>query len=115
MIGTIDLRGHIVAVAEELDLPLTIRQVNALATLVAARAAGGQCPQRKISRQMHAVLVGLASGEDVAGTAARLGVSRDTVKSHRYRLYRVLGAASGAHAVAVAISLGILAPAGGAS
>jgi two-component system nitrate/nitrite response regulator NarL len=61
-----------------------------------------------ISSRCHAVLVGLAAGEEVSETARRLGRSLDTVKTHRRRLYKQLGARNAAHAVAIADRMGLL-------
>lgn len=113
MISTIDLRKHIVDTADELNLPLTMKQVDQLTTRVAARVARGDKPQLTLSNQRYAVLVGLASGEEVVDTARRLCLSVDTVRTHRRALYKALGVGNGPHAVAVAMGLGILNPAGG--
>lgn len=113
MISTIDLRKHIVETADELNLPLTIKQVDQLTTQVAARVARGAKPRLKLTSQQYVILVGIASGEEVADTARRLCRSVDTVKTHRRALYKALGVGNGAHAVAEAMRLGILSPAGG--
>lgn len=116
MISTIELRRHILTAADELNLPLTLRQVDQLTTRVAARAARGKHPQLDLPQQRFAVLVGLANGEEAIETGRRLGLSLNTVKTHRRRLFKMLGAENGAHAVAIATRLGILdASAGGQS
>ncbi|MGW2937630.1 response regulator transcription factor [Streptomyces sp. NPDC001156] len=108
MISVFDLRQKLIDAADELNLPLTLRQVDALTTLVVARASRGVAPLMTISSQRHAVLVGLAAGESVEETAARLARSLETVKSHRKHLYEQLGARNAAHAVAIADRMGLL-------
>ncbi|MFJ5151443.1 response regulator transcription factor [Streptomyces sp. NPDC088353] len=117
MISTIDLREQIATAADELGLPLTLKHVDQLTSQVAVRAAHGDKPRKTLTRQMHAVLVGIASGEESRETAHRLHLSVDTVKTHKLRLYARLGARNAAHAVAIATRLGILpgAEAGGRS
>lgn len=108
MISSINLRRYIFAAAEELNLPITTAQANRLADRVALRAARGLTPRVYLSSQSYSVLVGLASGEEVQVTAARMERSVDTVKAHRRRLYKALGAENGPHAVAIAMGLGLL-------
>ncbi|MEU9640894.1 LuxR C-terminal-related transcriptional regulator [Streptomyces sp. NPDC048188] len=54
------------------------------------------------------VTTGLASGEDTQTTARRIGRTENTIKTHRRKLYAKLGAKSGAHAVLIAVSVGLL-------
>ncbi|MFI8535440.1 hypothetical protein ACIGMX_34985 [Streptomyces aquilus] len=116
MISTIDLGKHILASADELNLPLTVKQVDQLTTRVAARAALGKQPRIDLTSESNAVLIALASGEDMAETGRRLGLSVDAIKSRRRRLFKALGAANAPHAVAIAVRLGVLnASAGGQS
>lgn len=108
MINAHTLRRHVISGADRLDLPLTLPQAGALANWIAASVTRGSHPDIKLSNQQHAVLVGLASGEDAQATADRIGRSLDTVKTHRRTLYAELGAKTGAQAVAIAMSLGLL-------
>lgn len=108
MITVLDLRRHILTAADALHLPLTLRQVDQLANRIAASAARGTTPTLHITQQQHAILVGLACGEEVEETGRRLALSTDTVKSHRRRLYKALGARNGPHAVTIALSAGLL-------
>lgn len=108
MITVRELRKHLILAADELNLPLSVKQVGQLVTHVANRAARGPAPEMPITPHHYAVLVGLAAGEAGCETAARLGVSLHTVKSHRQRVYQALGATTGAHAVAIAHARGIL-------
>ena len=106
------LRHHIAAAAHELKLPLTAQQVHLLTTHVADRTAPNRQPQVQLSRQLMAVLVGLARGEATHETAARLGMSHHTVKTYKARLYKKLGSKTGAQTVATAMNMGILRPSG---
>ncbi|WP_327592507.1 hypothetical protein [Streptomyces chartreusis] len=108
MINARVMRRHIIAVADRLDLPLTMQQAGSLANWIAASATRGSHPDFNLTDQQHAVLVGLASGEDAQATADRIRRSLDIVKTHRRLLYTALGAKTGAQAVAIAIDLGLL-------
>lgn len=66
---------------------------------------------RILTRQQLAVLVGVANGESIKETAARLWLSCGTVRCHRAGAYRRLGARNGAgHAVALAMAAGLIRP-----
>ncbi|MGW4043032.1 response regulator transcription factor [Streptomyces sp. NPDC004721] len=108
MITTHDLRQQIATAADELNLPLTVKHVELLASRVAERADGGHQPRRALTRQMYAVLVGIANGESSTETGKRLSVTAHTVRTHKLRLYKALGARNAAHAVTIAMRLGIL-------
>ncbi|MFB7461225.1 response regulator transcription factor [Streptomyces sp. NPDC056188] len=110
MIATFDLRQHIVAAVDELRLPLTMTSVDRLTAQIAATAAVGHRARKRLSPRLHSILVGIAAGEETPETAARLHLSAHTVKTHRQRLYRALGARNAAHAVAIGMRLGILRP-----
>lgn len=114
MITVLALRQHIVAAADELNLPLTLRQVDQLTNRVALRSARGPAPELQLTNQQYAVLVGLASGEEAEETGRRIGRTLDTIKSHRRHLYKALGAENGPHAVAIAMDMGLLRRGGGA-
>lgn len=108
MITVLALRQYILNAADELDLPLTVPQAEQLADRVAVRLSRGETPQTVLSNQLQAVLVGLASGENAETTARWMCLSPETVKTHRGRLYKALGAQTGAQAVAIATALGLL-------
>ncbi|MFJ8345115.1 helix-turn-helix transcriptional regulator [Streptomyces sp. NPDC094153] len=110
MISTTDLRKHITAAADELHLPLTLKQVDQLADRVAAELVLGPEARAQLTPQMCVILAGVASGENNPETAARLCLSTDTVKTHKHRMFKRLGARNGAHAVAIGMRLGILRP-----
>lgn len=106
------IRARLLAVAEERDLEITLADVNALAEAAAVAALSTPLPEAPIelSNQLNGVLAGIALGDTEEATARRMCLSPSTVKTHRRRLYRVLGARSAANAVAIAMSLGLLRP-----
>ncbi|MEV5957241.1 hypothetical protein AB0M11_26330 [Streptomyces sp. NPDC051987] len=108
MISANTLRRQVITAAEKHDLPLSIRQAEALANYLAVHVNRGPAPTVRLTDVQYAALVGLASGEDAAETGRRICRSENTIKTHRRTLYRALGARSGAHAVAIAIDLGLL-------
>lgn len=60
----------------------------------------GPPPDTPTAREWQ-ILVSLAGGGSIASMAADLGIGEATVKTHMARLYRRLGARSGAHAVGI--------------
>ncbi|MFF7142330.1 response regulator transcription factor [Streptomyces nodosus] len=112
MINALTLRQHLADAADELDLPLTVRDINQLAARTTARLAASTAPahmpEMGISKRGYDVLVGIALGEGSPETARRLHLGTDTVKTHKRRLYKVLDARTAAHAVAIATRRGIL-------
>lgn len=62
-----------------------------------------------VSRREQQVLAALASGATNAQIGVRLSIAPSTVKSHLRNLYKKLGAANRAEAVALAAKLGLLA------
>jgi DNA-binding NarL/FixJ family response regulator len=108
------LRQLMAQAASELDIRLTEYEVAALAQQISRKAAQAPVGGRRLSPRLVDTLQALAAGENLPETAARLQVSTDTVKTHRRRLYKQLGAKSGAHAVAIASRRGLLTQIGGA-
>ncbi|MGY5048243.1 LuxR C-terminal-related transcriptional regulator [Streptomyces sp. 900105755] len=108
MISVNTLRRHVITAAEKHDLPLSIRQAEALANYLAVHANRGPAQTVRLTDVQFAALIGLASGEEAKETGRRLCRSEDTIKTHRRTLYKALGARSGAHAVAIAHELGLL-------
>lgn len=102
-----DLTRHIIDAADDLHLPLTIRQAGQLATRV-AMATTTRTGTVVLSVRSQDTLLSLASGESVAETAARLDISVDTVKSRRRALYQRLEVSTAAQAVAAGVRLGLL-------
>ncbi|MFB6787638.1 hypothetical protein ACFCWT_13275 [Streptomyces olivaceus] len=108
MITAATLREHILTAADELCLPLTVRHANQLANHLAHQATLPAPEPGHLTPTQHEALIALAAGEEIEETSRRLCMPADTVKSRRRSLYKALGAKNGAHAVAIAISLGIL-------
>jgi DNA-binding NarL/FixJ family response regulator len=106
------LQQLIFEAATEIPVNLTTPEITQLAKLVATKRAQRAQAGQRLSPRLHQVLQGLAAGESTTETAARLGISEDTAKTHRRRLYEQLGARSGAHAVAIAGRRGLLVPIG---
>jgi DNA-binding NarL/FixJ family response regulator len=61
-------------------------------------------PTVTVTHRQAQVLTGLFCGLSGTQIARTLQLSHDTVKTHRRRLYAVLGARSAAHAVGLAVS-----------
>lgn len=112
MISITDLREHVLAAIDELNLPLTVTQADRLSLRITARATTGAITTKitavELTNQQHAVLRALAAGESTEATGRRLTISENTVKTHRRALYSRLGAHTSAQAVAVAIAQGLL-------
>jgi DNA-binding NarL/FixJ family response regulator len=108
MITVTDMREHVLTAAEKYDLPLSIKQADVLSNHLAVYASQGTARKARLTDCQLATLVGLASGESAKETGRRIGRTENTVKTHRRRLYKALGARSGAHAVAIAIATGLL-------
>ncbi|MFJ8863653.1 response regulator transcription factor [Streptomyces sp. NPDC102451] len=108
------IHTQLLAVAEERDLPITTADVAVLteAALGAAFAVPVPDAPVQLTNQQLGVLIGLALGDSVKATARRMCITPGTVKTHLRRLYRVLGVHTGAQAVAVAMSYGLLRPGG---
>jgi DNA-binding NarL/FixJ family response regulator len=61
------------------------------------------------------ILVAMADGLAAKAIAARLGVALKTVENHKIRIFDKLGVRSQAHAVTVALTLGLTPPSAGAA
>lgn len=109
------LRQLMSQAASDLGIRLTEYEVAALARHITDRAAQAPFGGRRLTPRLVDTLHALAAGENLPETAARLQVSTDTVKTHRRRLYKQLGAKSGPHAVAIASRQGLLPQIGGRS
>ncbi|MEV7770499.1 helix-turn-helix transcriptional regulator [Kitasatospora sp. NPDC086791] len=68
-------------------------------------------PGTPLTRSERAVLRLLANGRTTDQAARELYVSRNTVNTHIFRIYRKLGAADRAHAVALGILTEQISPA----
>jgi DNA-binding CsgD family transcriptional regulator len=112
MNSTMRLRQLLAEAADESGIALSQREIDVLAHRVTVKASQGLRSVLRLTPRLFDTLQGLAAGENLGETAARLNVSEDTLKTHRRRLYKRLGATGGAHAVAIAGSQGLLLPIG---
>lgn len=99
--------------AQATRVPLTAQQIAVLAHHMAGAAARdyhAKAARLGYPPRLTETLHGLAAGDGSGDAAASLGIAANTVKMHRKHLYRVLGARSGSHAVAIACCLGLHAP-----
>jgi DNA-binding NarL/FixJ family response regulator len=64
-----------------------------------------------LTRREVQVMRGVANGRATAEVAISLGITRKSVENHKQRIFAKLGVQSQAHAVAVAVELGLLNPA----
>ena len=102
------LRQLMAQAATDLGIRLTEYEVAALARHITVKATQAPVGGRRLTPRLVDTLQALAAGENLPETAARLCISEDTVKTHRRRLYKQLGARSGPHAVAIASRRGLL-------
>jgi DNA-binding NarL/FixJ family response regulator len=72
------------------------------------RRVDGQADPPSLSERELQVLGGMARGRSNAEIGRELYLSEDTVKTHARRLFRKLGAADRAHAVAVGFRWGLV-------
>lgn len=72
-------------------------------------------PQGPLSGREREILTLIAEGVSLTGIAQRLTISVATVRTHANKAYRKLGARNRAHAIALALRHGLIAPADGAS
>jgi DNA-binding NarL/FixJ family response regulator len=99
----------LLASADRHNLPLTVRQVEALAADVASDFEPPvEIPA--LTRRELDVLHGLYKGERAIDTGRRLFMAESTVKTHRWSLYRKFGVRSSAEVVACALRCGLLRP-----
>ena len=77
-------------------------------TAPAARAAEGAAPVPALTERELQVLTGMSRGRSNAEIGKELYLSEDTVKTHARRLFRKLGAADRAQAVAVGFRWGLV-------
>jgi DNA-binding NarL/FixJ family response regulator len=75
---------------------------------VTARRGDGQAEPPALSERELQVLSGMSRGRSNAEIGRELYLSEDTVKTHARRLFRKLGAADRAHAVAVGFRWGLV-------
>ncbi|GAA0704568.1 hypothetical protein GCM10010193_69450 [Kitasatospora atroaurantiaca] len=107
--------GALLRAAEEQDMPLTVRQVEILAS-AAVKAArvelGPDRPRRAcaygVSDQQRRILIGVANGLSTKQLAERLNVTENTLKVHIRLLNERIGASDRASAVAIGFKLGLI-------
>ena len=103
-------RGYVRKDASREELSATLLQV--LGGRAARRGTGrrldGQADPPSLSERELQVLGGMARGRSNAEIGRELYLSEDTVKTHARRLFRKLGAADRAHAVAVGFRWGLV-------
>lgn len=104
----------LLAYADTAELDLTVRDTTSLsraavASLTASRVVLPRTATM-LSGQELAMLRAIAAGEQAPDTARRLCLSVNTVKTHRRRLYKRLGATGAAHAVALGFAARLLVP-----
>jgi DNA-binding NarL/FixJ family response regulator len=95
-----------------LNPELAVQLLRRLAHEGATRPAAGGAPEPLTTRELE-VLRLLAEGQTNPQIAARLGVSRGTVKVHVERIIAKLGASDRTQAAVRAAELGLLAPGDG--
>jgi len=103
------VRGYLVKDATREEVAATVTSALSDATLRRATvpsARSGDAPALT-EREMQ-VLEGMSRGRSNAEIGRELYLSEDTVKTHARRLFRKLGAADRAHAVALGFRLGLV-------
>jgi DNA-binding NarL/FixJ family response regulator len=105
-------RGYVVKDASREELAATV--VQSLSDVagrrrsdVAATLPGGAAQPMLTEREMQ-VLTGMSRGRSNAEIGKELYLSEDTVKTHARRLFRKMGAADRAQAVAVGFRWGLV-------
>jgi DNA-binding NarL/FixJ family response regulator len=103
-------RGYIRKDASREELSATVVQVLSSRNRPAgqSRRVEGQAEPPALSERELQVLSGMARGRSNAEIGRELYLSEDTVKTHARRLFRKLGAADRAHAVAVGFRWGLV-------
>ncbi len=105
-------RGYVVKDATREEMAATV--VHALSDALwrrsapAPRAAEGSAPAPALTEREMQVLTGMSRGRSNAEIGKELFLSEDTVKTHARRLFRKLGAADRAQAVAVGFRWGLV-------
>ncbi len=81
---------------------------SARSTIVAEPVTSRRVPAGELTRRELEVLSGMSHGRSNAQIGAELFLSEDTVKTHARRLFRKLGAADRAQAVAIGLRSGLI-------
>jgi DNA-binding NarL/FixJ family response regulator len=104
-------RGYVRKDASREELSATLVQVlngRSRSAAVPTRHGDGQTDLPSLSERELQVLSGMSRGRSNAEIGRELYLSEDTVKTHARRLFRKLGAADRAHAVAVGFRWGLV-------
>jgi len=102
-------RGYVRKDASREELSATLMQVlGGRPRGATGRRVDGQADPPSLSERELQVLGGMARGRSNAEIGRELYLSEDTVKTHARRLFRKLGAADRAHAVAVGFRWGLV-------
>lgn len=106
-----DLMRLLTDAANQTQMPLGHQRAAVLAHQIhrnLTREAHANADYFGMNPRLAETLHALAAGENAPETAARLGVSVETVRTRRKDLYRRLGAATGAQAVAIGCRMGLV-------
>lgn len=105
-------RGYVVKNASREELAATVVQAVTDAAWRRQSAPGGgdvsRAPQPTLTEREQQVLTGMSRGRSNAEIGRELYLSEDTVKTHARRLFRKLGAADRAQAVALGFRWGMV-------
>ncbi|MFG3154260.1 LuxR C-terminal-related transcriptional regulator [Streptomyces sp. NPDC048219] len=98
--------------ADQLHIPISVRALKALATrALALYNPPPDLPKvcvQDLTEQQFAVLLALAAGEQLEETAARMWITKRTVREHRSKLFAKLGVSTPGEAVYRAEQLGLV-------
>ncbi|MEV5140314.1 LuxR C-terminal-related transcriptional regulator [Streptomyces syringium] len=109
----IRVRIALAKAADRLELPITVTDVRHLATATVMALADGERPLRAagvLTNRQLSVLLAMANGLSLDEVAQQLGLSPNTVRTHRAIVFRRLRVHSAAAAVAVAMATGLIRP-----
>lgn len=104
-------RGYIVKDASRAELRVAVAQMLTEQPAYAVARPSVPAPRRDepaLTERELEVLAGMCEGRSNIEIGRALFLSEDTVKTHARRLYRKLGAADRAHAVAIAMRRGLV-------
>jgi DNA-binding NarL/FixJ family response regulator len=100
--------GAVSALSTHLPAAVLVSALGRIAEGARVFPKGASCPDDRLSRRESDVLQHLASGLSNPEVAARLNLSRHTVKQHTSAVYRKLGVRNRAEAASRALELGLL-------
>ena len=103
--------GELVAAIREVILGNTYVTPKIAGQLIGALAAGAiesEEPVDRLSNRQRQILRLLAEGLSAKQAAAKLGISRRTVETHKYRIMRAVGVETSAELIRFAVEKGIV-------